>query len=277
MRLQSVARAFNNTECFDAYSGALAFEGQFNLYDDTKRDSETAERRILSVAPEASLPERLVVEAAGTHWIIGHANPDTFRGRVIRVGHVVHEATALATVRSLVQFCDNAAGVQAYAGRAWVKDIGFSEQSSTLAGQHHIHLARTETVEAGHVIDFDGRFYIVRASNFGAGGTLVVMAEQMASPVIEAAVVTTGTYDQITETWSGSNSTVRMIRMRWQSLFEYRSNLAPKFGPEDIQLAVSKTLLTPVAGQPVTLSDGTWQIASVLDEGVWLCRATRHE
>lgn len=276
MRLQAVARAFDKTECRDAYSGDLLFLGQFGLYDDTKRDSEAAERRILSLGPDVELPQRLVIYAADRSWIVGHGNPDTYRGKVIRVGYVVHEATALAKIYTLAQFAGNTTGVEAYAGRAWFKDLGFSEQSSNLAPQYHIHFARNEQVQPGYVIDFDGEFHIVRSYNRGAAGTLIAHAEQMLGTVVESANVSGTAYDPVTESWTGSLTGVRMIRMRWQSLFEYHNTVGPRFGPEDIQLAVAKTAMTPKAGMTVTLSDGVWKLASVQDEGAWLCRAVRH-
>lgn len=276
MRLQAAANFANKTPCLDAYSGELLFHGQFSLYDDTKRDSEAAERRVLSVDPDATLPDRYVVEAAGSRWIIGHSNPDTFKGRVIRMGYVAHEATALSTIRTLDEFCTNAVGAQAYAGRAWIKNLGFSEQSSNLASQYHIHYARNESVGEGDVLTFDGEHHVVRSTVRGAAGTLICLSEHMEEPVVETGSISATSWDPVTETWSGASANVRMIRMRWQSLFQYRSNQAPSFGPEDIQLAVSKSLLTPAPGMRVTLSDGAWQIASVLDEGVWLCRAVRH-
>lgn len=276
MRVKAAARAFNNTECFDAYDGSSAFFTQIGLYDDTKRDSEASERRIFSCAPEVEIPARKVVQAAGSTWIMGHSNPDTFRGEVIRLGYVAHEAPYLSSIQTLDQFCRDVAGVDAYAGRAWVKDLGFSEQSSKLTGQYHIHFSTTEEVSTQDVVTFAGLRHIVRSTTLGPAGTLIVLAEQMHEPVVEDAEVGAPTWDPLTEAWTGATATIRMVRMRWQALFQYRHQEAPSFGPEDIQLAVSKTLLTPSVGLTVTLSDGVWQINSVADEGVWLCRATRH-
>lgn len=276
MRLAAAANAFNQTECLDAYTGTLAFLGQLGLYDDTKRDSETAERRVLSVAPDVEIPARRVIEMAGRRWIVGHDNVDTFRGSVLRQGLVVHEATALAEVQTLEQACLNQTGTRAWAGRAWVKDSGFSEQSSVLASVHHIHFSRTETVDVGQVVNFAGHYHVVRANSYGAAGMLVAVCEQLRGVVIEEATALAATFDPVTEAWTGSSSSFRAVRMRWQSLFEYRNNISPRFGPEDVQLAIAKASMTPRVGQKLTLSDGTWQIASVLDEGVWLCRAVRH-
>lgn len=276
MRVKAAAGFFNHTVCLDAYDGTTLFYAQIGLYDDTKRDSEASERRVFSCVPGITLPARGVVEAAGTHWIIGHGNVDTFKGDVIRVGYVAHEAPDLSKIQTLDQFCTNTTGVSAYAGRAWVKDLAFSEQSSVLAGQHHIHFSQTESVAVGNIVTYNNLPHVVRITNLGPAGTLIVTAEQMPAGAVETGSFAAGTWNPVTEAWTGTPVSARVVRMRWQSLFKYLHAEAPTFAPGDIQLAVSKSVLTPVPGQTVTLSDGVWRLASVLDEGVWLCRAVRN-
>lgn len=277
MRLRAVAGHFDRTQCRDAYTGKLLFSGQFMLYDDTRRDSEASERRVLSVSPKALIPARRVVEAAGTRWIVGHSNVDSFQGRPLRVGYVAHEAPTLATVYSLDGITLNTPTLSAYCGRAWLKDLAYSEQSSHLSTEYHFHFAAPESVTPGDLILLDGEYHVVRATNKGAGGTLVVNAERLDGPVVDSAVIPSTQYDPVTQAWSGPGTTVRVIRLRWQSLFQYLSPGAPTFGPGDAQLAVSKSLLTPAVGMSLTLSDGRWQIASFYDHrGVWLCRGVKH-
>lgn len=277
MKLSSVANAFNQMECLDAYTGELAFYGQLGLYDDTKRDSETAERRVISASPSITIPARRVIEAGGTRFIMGKGNPDTFLGNVIRVGYVVHEATHLASIQTLSQLCANTEGTSAWAGRAWVKNLGYSEQDSNLNSFHHLHFSTSETIAEGNVITFDGAKYIVRTTNKGAAGTLTAYSDVMPEPVVEMASFGLGSYDPITDTHSSTPTSARVVRVRWQSLFDYRNEKAPSFGPGDLQIAVLKSVIATPVGERVTLSDGTWMIASANSHGdVWLCRGVRH-
>jgi hypothetical protein len=276
VRLHDVANVFNNMLCTDAYTDEELFSGQLGLYDDNKRDSETAERRILSLSPDAVIPARRTVAAIGTRFIIGHGNPDDFRGSAIRVGYVVHEAGYLSQVRTLAQVCLGQDGFTAYTGRAWVKDLAYSEQSSTKTPEFHIHFAVGEAVDIDMIVSYEGRLNIVRSLNYGSGGTIVASCEQMAEPAIEVGTVTVGTYDPIQDTRTGTPVAATIVRMRWQALFAYRESLAPKFGPGDIQFALAKSVATPMPGDSVMLSDGTWLIESLLSEGnVWLCRGVR--
>lgn len=277
MRLHDVANRFNKMVCTDGYSGADLFRAQLGLYDDNKRDSETAERRVLSVSPNVTIPTRRVIGAAGSRWIVGHANPDDYKGSTIRVGYVCHEATHLATVRTLAEVVAGSAGTTAYAGRAWVKDAAYTQQSSDLAPLYHIHFSSTETiVPERHIITFAGRLHIVRSVVAGSGGTLVALCEQMSASAVETGTVSVGTYVAATDTRTETPTSKTIVRFRWQSLFAYLNGAAPKFEPGDIQVAIA-TSVTPAAGTILTLADGSWRIHSVVaEQGVWLCRATRY-
>lgn len=278
MQLAKAARYFDRMPCTDAYTGLPVFKAQLGLYDDNKRDSETAERRVLSAAPDVIIPARRVIGAADSRWIIGHANPDSFGGSNIRVGYTVHEAPLLARYRTLEQVCLQRAGTAAYMGRAWLKDRAYAEHSSELNSQYHLHFSTYEAVKPDHIISLDdGPWYIVRASSLGAGGTLVAVSDEMPAPEIEVAKVTSGTYDPITETVGGPEEIVNVVRVRWQSLFAYTNALAMKFTPGDLQLAIAQASMAVAAGATVELSDGNWHIESALPyAGVWLCRAVRH-
>lgn len=278
MRLAKAARFFDRMPCTDAYTGMQLFRAQLGLYDDNKRDSETAERRVLSVAPDAIIPPRRVIGAAGSRWIIGHANPDSFNGETIRVGYTVHEATLQARYRTLEQVCLQRAGTVVYMGRAWIKDRAYAEHSSELNSQYHLHFSTFETVRPDHIVTIDdGPAYVVRATSMGAGGTLVAVSDEMPEPVVEVAKVVSGTYDPIAEQVVGTEEIVHVARVRWQSMFTYLSHLAPKFGPGDLQLAIAQASMAVAAGATVELEDGSWHIESALPhERVWLCRAVRH-
>ena len=276
MRLADAARAFNDAPCRDAYSGAYLFGAQFTLYDDVRRDSETAERRVISVAPNVQIPPRRTIETCGTRFIVGHGSPDFFRGKTLRVGYVAHEATHLATLRTLGEVCSGAAGVTAWAGRAWVKDASYSEQDSRLTPQHHLYFAHGEPAAPRRLIDFDDTLCVVRAVNKGAAGTLVAFCDELEAPVREAATVHLAAYDAATDTTTYTATPAAVLRLRWQSLFAYMAGVAPKFEPGDMQIAIDAAAGTVVPGTRVALPDGFWQVQSAtLVDGAWLCRATR--
>lgn len=277
MRLTKAASSFDLMPCMDGYSGKLAFKGQLGLYDDSKRDSEATERRVISTAAGVPIPKRRVVAAAGTRFIIGHGNPDTYRGEVIRVGWVAHEAEELVTVCTLAQACLDQFTVKAYSANAWGKNAADNEQSSNLVGQFRLYFAEGEPVRPGMVVITKAGVYLTRMSHLGPAGIQVVLADLMQGIPIAQAILTSNTMDRRTESRSTAVANIQVLRARWQSLYEYRSNVAPKFGPMDLQVVVAQEAANPTPGDTLSMVDGEWQIDSVAeDDGVWLCRAVRH-
>lgn len=262
MRLSAVARYFDRMPCLDAYSSQFLFFGQLSVYDDSKRDSEAGERRVISMAPDAVIPKRRVVLASGHRYILGTAYPDSFNGSVIRNGFVAHEATELVAIRTLGQACLGTGGLKAWASRAWVKNLADHEQSSDLTPQFHIHFSQTESVIPGSVIVWQKELLIARTSHVGPAGTLIVLADQMPSGSRSTANLSYSTYNRVTETAVVANSTLNVIRGRWQSIYEYQHPGTKKFGPEDLQIAVPKPASVDV-GSVFMFTDGTWRVESV--------------
>lgn len=278
MDIADVANYFNQMPCHDGYTGQYLFDGQLGLYDDVRNDTVVSERRVLSLEPGVQIPTRRVIECNGVRFILGHRNADSFQGVTIRDGFVVHESPELAQIRTLGQVCRDEPGFTAYAGNAWVRNLAWVDQTSLLVPQQHLHFATTESgVVEDRVILYGPRLYVVRTEHLGPGGTLVATCDEMLEPVIQIGSIVNTTYDPLDETATGISVPVRVVRVRWQSMFKYRNNMAPKFSSEDIQVAIAKSAMTVKSGARLTLPDGQWFIASVLSENdVWLCRAVQH-
>jgi hypothetical protein len=278
MRLAKAASYFNNTVCQDAYTGEVLFAGQFALYDDTKRDAEVGERRILSLDPAVQIPARRTVEAMGTRWLLGHRAPDYFRDKALRLGYVAHEATDLVTIRTLSQICLNQSAEPVWAGKFNVKRLAFTEQSSAVPRQMHVFLSTAEPVSIDQMIDMAGAKYLVRSVDDGPSGTRMALCDEMPEPCVDLAQVTFGTYDPLTDSVPTTAQTVRVLRLRWQSLFAYNDQDGGDFGPGDVQFVVAKAALTVRPGSRVTMSGGSvYNLNWVRSYGdVWLCRGVRH-
>lgn len=277
MKLSLAAKTFDRTAFTDAYSGQAVFRGQLMPWDEAKRDAVMSERRTLSVAESVTIPARRAVVGAGRRYLLGHGTPDQFRGRTVRVGYVVQEAILDAQVQTLAEACLGSAGFRAYCNRGWVKNLAFVDQSSALPEQVHVTFAAGEPVVAGHLVTVGPHRFLVRqVIEESPAGFRICLSDEQPNPVMEVATVFGGAYDPVTETSTGSQQ-VTLLRLRWQSLFVYGTKSAPEFGPTDVQLVVAQSALTAKPGMRVTLTTGTYQLASVQAfEGVWLCRAVRH-
>lgn len=277
MRLEAAARRFDKVRCTDAYTGLFAFNAQLGLYDDNKRDSETSARRLLSTSRNVTLPTRRVVLAGNTRFILGHENPDYVKNGAVRVGIVAEEAPYLATIKTLAESCDLMPGRQAYAGRTWIKNQANADEGSDLTPQVNLFFSVTERVADYSIVSYNGLNYFVRTTNDGTAGFHVVRCDEITEPFEFTGQISGGAWNPVTESWDGDARTIRLLKFRWQSFFEYSSKMAPKYGPEDAQIVISKSVPNVNAGNKITTTDGTWMLASVSDDlGTWVCRATRH-
>lgn len=279
MRLKDVARRFDRTQCLDGYSGAAAFKAQILPYDEVRRDAVTFERRVFSVDPSVTIPARRVVTAMGEKWILGVFSKDQFLGSDIRSSYVGQRADSLATLTSIGKLVNGQAGTDAWAGRSWVKNPAFSEQSSDLSTQYDVYMSNTESTPEGVLINYLGEWLVTRVSHLTEAGFNRVTAETLGTSPLGVGAVTFGAWNPVTDSFVGTTSSIPVLKIRWQSLFEYSQASAPAFEAGDQQLAFSSLLVDKPLGATVILADGTkWKVQSAmqLPDNAWICRSTRH-
>jgi len=269
MDLAAAASYFDKMLCVDAFVPATEFYGPLDVFDDSRRDGATVLRRLLSVADGTVIPARRVLTIAGEQWIVGTHEVDTFRGAVIRDKHILHRAHGAATIRTLQQVLTTG-GVATYGSKLWVKDSKEVENSSSLTGFFNIYLPSTETAGLGYVIELLGRQHVVRNTFISAAGFLVAESNELEATALQNATFTPRAFSPATDTLtSGTPVALKALRLRFHDDYEYASASAPKMAPGDIRAFIGKALTAapPKSNDLLALTDGTWLIISVTDEG----------
>lgn len=275
MKLRNAARRFDRLLCFDAYSPVTPFLGQFGLYDDAVRDGLTVERRILSVDPDVVVPARRVISAGGYTWILGDHAPDFFNEEAIRHKYIVHQATHLGTIKTIQQALSGAAGTSAYMAAAWIKGAKQIEINSMLYDSFTIYMSATETVDARHVIEYGSRLYLVRDVYDALSGILAATSDELAEPALGTITLRGRTYSAVADSYTNSDASVQALRVRWQAHFDYLSQSSVDYERGDCQVMLPKTV-TPTTKHQLLMSDGTWNVLSVIDEDTyWSVHARR--
>ena len=253
--------------------GAPAFiVGQLDLFDDGKRDSFAAGRRILSVIPNMPIMSRRVVRLGDYVWIIGNGNPDYFRQAVIRRKYILHEADGLASIKTFGQYLANTTGLSIYAAAEWTKAAREIDESSDLIDVAAVICASTEVLPGVGVMVLSATTYLLREPHPTSGGFQSATIEEIKAPVVETGSFAGRTYDPVADTWAGAGTPVSFIRLRWQSHFEYLSKRTLHYEAGDSMLICLKTAATPKANDRVTLSDGLYQVLTVQsDNDCWSC------
>lgn len=267
MRLAAAARHFDRQVLADAYGTTVTVRGQFDLFDDSKRDGAVTRRRILSTAPAVSIPARRALQLDGYTWIVGSGNPDYYGAGAIRRKYVLHEADGLANVQTLAEFIAGTAGMSAYTALDWVKAAKEIDESSDLNDVLGAVFAITENVPGVGVLTLAGKHYLLREPHETAAGFLSVLVDEIKAPALEVGTFTDRTYDAVSDTWTGAATEVGFLRLRWQSHFRYLSQRTLHYQPGDDVLICLQSAAAPKANDQITLADGLWQVLTVQAEG----------
>lgn len=272
MRLASAAKHFDKQIFVDAYGTTASTTGQLDLYDDGKRDSFAASRRILSVAPGVQITARRVLRLGDYTWIVGSGNPDYFKASVIRNKYILHEADGLASIKTFGQYLADTLGISAYAAAEWTKAAREIDESAALVDVAEAVLAITEILPDVGIMTLGAATYLMREPHMTSGGFQSATIEEIKAPVREIGSFIGRTYDPVNDTWAGAGTPINFLRLRWQSHFKYVSRSTLHYQAGDDVIVCLKTAATPKANDRVTLTDGLYQVLTVQsDNDCWSC------
>ncbi len=281
MKLTDAAKFFHTTPFNDGYTSGFRFKGKLLAFDDATRDSLTADRRMLEVAPTVTIPARRVVKSGSHVWIVGDLAVDyTNGGEELRNKYVLHKATELAQVRTFEEALLNTGTKNIWGARLWTKTDKETDESSGMYGRYSIFFSSYEDIrdpsyltgasfdgrENNVLVKIDGKWNLARTSIITAGGFREVIADEMPDPVVTTATYTQYVTNVVTEVKTATPSTKPIIVLRWQSNFTYFSMYSDKYENGDVQAIVLKTGLTPTTGDSVAVQGRVYKIVSIFDQ-----------
>ena len=277
MKLSVAARSFDKLTCADAYNLTTTFLGQWDIFDDSKRDGLTIERRILATSPDITMPARKTLAVDGGQWLVGSSHMDYFRSAAIRIKHVLQQTEGLASIKTFAEAIAVSTGLQAYAGRSWVKESREEAISSDMLAVYQVFFAEGEAVTAGNLIFLKDRWHLIRAMYTSMGGFLVALSDELPEPVQVSVTFKRRVYVPLTDAYTETTSTVNALRIHWQSHYSYSQEAVDPYAAGDVVLMVRKADVPVVkASDKVTLSGSSYTVASVRDEstcwGLRICR-----
>jgi len=270
MKLSAAAKAFDDTVCFDGYTHAVLFKGQNDLYDDALREGYSVVRRILSTAPYVTIPTRRVLRIDNDSWLVGQGAKDFFKGSPIRIKYILHKASGLAEAHS---FASILAATPApistfYAADAWLKGGREIDESSDVTDVLTVYFTSNETLAPRNLVKLGSELYLVRNVHRVASGYNAADVDVLDTPNLETVSFSARIYNPITATYTTTTTSAKVLRMRWQSKFNYLSMSSVTYQPGDDVVMVLKSAVTPKNGDVVPLSDGSRTIVSVTADGL---------
>jgi len=264
MKLSDVSTYFDLIPVTHPTTGVLLFKGQVDPYDDSRRDSASAYRRILSVKPGTALPTPPVVRLMGQNWLVGAMEPDGW-AELHREKYVIQQAPLPASVSRLSGFLSSTVAFATHCAPYWVKDAKQLEVSAETPPLYEVALAKDSDVRVHDVIWGAGFAYLALSPRLMASGILLALTLRLDQTTPIPASLTNRAYDPVSGEYSSPAATnVNALKVRWQSLYQYGSQMAERYQEGDTTLVLpAGTAVTTQTS--VVLSGVTYQVLAVLD------------
>lgn len=273
MRLLNASRYFDDVLMRDAYTNAPLFKGQAAAYIDSQVDGTISRRRVISLAPNLTPPARKVVKYNREVWMLGDGVKDSLQGVELRVSYAAKKCDTTFLIQTPGNACLNTTGVTAYGQADYLKSTVNGPTDSNYDGQYEVHFASSETVLQGYVLSSAGRYFHVRGRHTLLEGFIVAEADELDSGPVAVTLTDTGTYDPVTDAYSGSSVATTGLFLDMYKLYQYRTAKDPHNEAGDASLLIAASATTPVVGQTV---NSAWRIAQVLPQlDAHLCHLRR--
>lgn len=252
---------FDQTPVLDADTGRTLFYGQVDPYSDAMRDSATAYRRILSVKPGTVIPASRSVRILGAVWIVGDSELDGMAG-AHRQKFVLHPGDEKFKISRLSGFLTGVFVANPWGSIEWTKNTKQEGVTSSPVQMYNLYVPAGTDVQAHDVVWTASRALLVSVADKQPSGVTAAYGEMLANPVATATVVTR-TYAPSTGTYTtASSASVSCLKVRWQSLYVYDTQMDAKYQEGDCVLVFpAGTSITTAS--TVTLGAKTWAVLTV--------------
>ena len=261
LTLAEASSYFDRTEVRDPDTNALLFYGQVDPFDDSKRDSGGAYRRVLSVAPGTPIPAKGVVRIFGRVWVVGLLEVDGLQDPH-RDKYVLQTAPVKHSISRLSGFLTAAVASSQWGSSEWVKDAKEVDASSKHAQMFYIFFPSSADVREHDVVWWGLSSYLTLSVHPQASGFLVATCVKLEHQVVDA-TLNTRVYDPEEGAFASSTpTTVKALRVRWQSLFLYGSEADAKYRPGDCSIVLPAGTVVATK-DTITLAGTTWSVSAV--------------
>lgn len=206
MNLSDVAKIFNTTVFTDAV-GANSFTGQVLPFTDNVRSGITSTRRILETIPQVTVPEVIIEQETGRFYIVANPSYDYFLSTAIRKKNPIVLAEASYTLRTLNQLL-NATGGSSFRASVHYNRHEPTEYAFENIGGFLAEAPASIVGSAGQILFTGSDYYRIKEDSYlDPIGLTTFELIRIPSALQTLNVVVAGTFDPITETFTGGSTT----------------------------------------------------------------------
>lgn len=261
MTLATASAYFDRTPVLDVDTSEVLFYGQVSPYEDSRRDTGTSYRRTLSVADSATIPASRLVKIHGTVWILGADEADGFV-EVHRRKYVMQRADAKFAISRLADYVGGVISTSSWGTMEWTKDDRLNSESARAAPMYTAYFPSCADLRELDVIWYGANKYLVEDPHPTSSGLISARCTKLDFAPGNS-TISTRTYDPVQGKYTASTpSTVTCLRIRWQSMYYYNSQVTVNYQDGDCVLVfpVGTAIATK---DSVTLLGYTWNVMSV--------------
>lgn len=258
-----VARHFDDADTYDGYNplGVPLFQAQFSTFVEAAPDGSTSNRRVLSVAPDVTLPLRRVLKLHDELWVAGTGLVDMFQNVAVRKSYWLKKIFANFNLSTPAQACNGVPGLDAYGHRVFLKSTVNGVSDAGYEPFWNLYFGANETAVAGTFLrDSFNTWYRCRVTYQSDEGFRMVEADQLSPPV---AVIygSNPVYNPELDVMTSTPVSVQGFALQPSKLYKFLTNTDEKYFSGD-QSLITSVPLTPestisVAGEVYQVLDCT--------------------
>ena len=275
MDISDTVSFFATQKIYDAYSGLWVFDGHFDVYDNSVRDSLTGGRRTVTIIPGADIPARRVISYETDIFIIGDHINDYHKNEILKKYLVLHPADGLASVGTSAQMLSGSGATDVYVGRSWRKSQKEEAESSEMFNLFNFYVAQGESGERNSLILLSGRYYRIQGFEDTTGGFSILVASELGADAVKTVSYTpaSGAYDPASDAKSVSDPfNISAFVERYQTSYRYNTPSSVKYESGDIIATFLKSdVADPETNDRVNISGLEYKLISAVDDlnGAW--------
>lgn len=259
LTLAQVSSYFDRTPAYDSTGSTVLFYCQIEPFDDSRRDSSSAHRRILSVAPGTEMPADRVVRLFERNWLIGTSEVDGMED-MHRVKYVIAQAPRQMNLSSLGEYLAGISTQEVWAAAYWAKDVRQTETSSAYPQMYDVFTV--VPVQPRAVLWGGAEQFLVMSPRDMPSGFLSAHSLKL-DKAVETVEMESRAYDPVAGDYVlQTSNTTPALRVRWQSLFDYTSQMDERYQEGDVSVVLPPS--APVnTGSMLRFPDQTYQVTAV--------------
>lgn len=280
MELSDVARYFDQDPVLDGYTGLPLFSCQLNSFDDSAADGSTNRRRVMSLAPEITLPARRCLSIYGEIWLAGDPTTDGFLETPMRRNYALRRSTGIMDILTPGEAASNAvSAVSAHTHKLWFRDMVQPNIESDIDTFWNISVAPIEPVSQGKFFrDSTGTFFRVRQTYLPIQGLTIAQSDELDAGALKNLTITQlgTTYDPLTDSYPQIALNGTGLLLDINQMLRRTTPSDPVPAPGDRTLLIAKSFATPTVNAKLAFDSETWTVINVQSEqDAWLLRVRR--